>query len=124
MVFGQEAQENIDNANTYLDHRVEALQKSLDITAKLQQKLLKRLQKKEGKMLKKLAKQDSTLYKQYVSQRLNYDSIAIISNDTNKRPQVLTGNKTIDSLKGIQRFIKNKTGKLGTAGTTLESGGR
>jgi outer membrane murein-binding lipoprotein Lpp len=115
----QEVQDNIDNASTYLDRRYEALQKSTDITAKLQQKLLKRLQKKEDKMLRKLAKQDSTLYKQYVAQHLTYDSIAAMSKDSTRQIKMLGSNKTIDSLKGVQRYIQSQAGKLSAATGSL-----
>jgi hypothetical protein len=74
-------------------------------------------------MLRKLAKQDSSLYKQYVAQYMNFDSIAAISNDTTKRPQLLNSNKTIDSLKGIQRFIQNQTSKIGGASGALGQAG-
>ncbi len=120
--FSQEEQENIENANTYLDHRIDALQKSLDKTGDLQQQLLKRLKRKEDKMLRKLAKQDSTLYKQYVEQHLNYDSIAAISNDTSKHPQSLGHNRMIDSLKNIQQFVQNQTSKLGSISGLSQSG--
>src|ERR1700744_4009894 len=119
MLFAQEAQDNIDNATTYLDHRVEALQKSTDITIRLQQKLLKRLQKKEDKMLRKLAKQDSALYKQYVAQHLNYDSIAAMSKDSTRPVKMLGSNKTIDSLKGVKSYIQNQTSKLSAATGSL-----
>ncbi len=122
-LFGQEEQENIDNANTYLDHRVGALEKSLDKTGNLQQQLLKRLKRKEDKMLRKLAKQDSALYKQYLTGHTNYDSIAKLSNDTTKRLQLSSNNKTIDSLKGIKRFIENQSSKLGAAAGSLGSAG-
>ena len=107
-VYGQETQENVDNASTYLDRRVSSFNKSLDATKKLQQKLLKRLQKKEDKMLCKLARQDSSLYKQYISSHQNYDSILALSNDTTRQLKSFADDKTIDSLKGIQHFIQDQ----------------
>jgi hypothetical protein len=120
-LYGQEAQENIDNANTYLDHRVSSLEKALDKTEGLQQRLLKRLQRKEDKMLRKLAKQDSALYKQYISQHLSFDSIASIANDTTKAHSSIGNNTLIDSLKGIQRFIQNEQSKLSGTGNSLKT---
>jgi len=119
----QEVQDNIDNASTYLDHRISSLEKSLDITGKLQQKLLKRLQRKEDKMLRQLEKQDSALYKQYVQQHLSYDSIAVISSDSARHQQLIGNSKAIDSLKGIQHFIQDQSNKLsGSAGMLNKAG--
>jgi len=119
----QDVQDNIENASSYLDHRVSSLEKSLDITGKLQQKLLKRLQRKEDKILHQLAKQDSSLYKAYVQKHLSYDSIADMSNDSLRHQQHFVSNKTIDSLKGIQHFIQDQNNKLSDATGILNKAG-
>jgi len=113
-----ETQENIDNATTYLDSRTASMEKYLHRSDGIQQRLLKRLQRKEHRMLRKLAAKDSALYYQYIQQQggLSYDSIAALSNDTAYRNKLAAqSNTTIDSLKGIQKFIANQQGKLNTA---------
>ncbi|UOE51299.1 hypothetical protein MTO98_09435 [Mucilaginibacter sp. SMC90] len=122
-LFAQEAQENIDNATIYINHKASTLEKTVDITGSLQRKLLKRLQRKEDKMLRKLAKQDSFLYKQYIQQHLTYDSIAAISRDTSRLPPTVGNNTIIDSLKGIQRFIQSQEGKLSASSASLKAVG-
>ncbi len=122
-VYGQEVEENIDNAKTYLGLRVSSIEKYTEKTNKLQQRLLKHLQRKEDKMLRKLAKQDSALYKQYIGQHLNYDSIAVLYSDTTQRHLTRGNSALIDSLKGVQRFIQNQQNKLGAVSTSLSAAG-
>ncbi len=112
----QEQQQNIDMAQKYLDSRTDGLSKYLKRSDKIQQRLLKKLRRKENKVARKLAAKDSTLYRQYLQQRLSYDSIARLSQDTSALNRLATKkNSLIDSLKGIQNFIQKQSGKLGSA---------
>jgi hypothetical protein len=124
VTHAQQPEDNIKEANTYLDARMTALDKYLDQSEGMQQRLLKRLKRKEDKMLRKLAAKDSSAYKQYVQdQHLSFDSIASISNDTSRRLPSLGSNKTIDSLNGVQRFIQSESGKLNSSTALLSQAG-
>ncbi len=78
----QETEQSITYAEKYLDARTSDLSKYLNHSGKLQQRLLRRLQRKEAKIARKLAAKDSALYRQYMHERLSYDSIARLQQDT------------------------------------------
>ncbi len=112
----QETEASIAYAQKYLDSRSADLSKYLGHSGKIQQRLLKKLKRKEDKIARKLAAKDSTLYRQYMQQRLSYDSIARLSQDTNALNRLATRKSSfIDSLKGVQNFIQKQSGKLGGA---------
>jgi hypothetical protein len=104
-------------AATLLDSKAASLSRYLDRSDGIQQRLLKRLQRKEQRMLKKLAAKDSALYYQYIQQQsISYDSIASLSNDTAYQQKLASQpNATVDSLKGLRRFIANQQDKLGAS---------
>ena len=116
-VRAQEAEQSIEYAEKYLDSRAADLTKYLRRSGKIQQRLLRRLQRKEDKIARKLAAKDSTLYKQYIGQRLSYDSIARLQQDTTSLRQRFAGKKNalVDSLRNVQSFISKQSGKLGSA---------
>lgn len=78
--------------------------------------LLRKLCRKEDKIARKLAAKDSALYREYLQQRISYDSIARLSQDTSALKR-LTGRKNalVDSLKGVQEYIGKQSGKLDMA---------
>jgi hypothetical protein len=120
----QEARENIDNANTFLDRKTASIDKYTAKSQKIQQRLLKKLQRKEAKLLKRLAAKDSAAYLQYVNQGLSYDSIATLSKDTSYQQKLANKkNAAIDSLRGVQRFIENQQGKLGSVTDVADKAG-
>jgi outer membrane murein-binding lipoprotein Lpp len=120
----QQVDDNINEANTYLDVRTSKLDKYLNQSQNIQQRLLKKLKRKEDKVLRKLAAKDSAAYKQYMMEHpISYDSIARIAIDTSLHPKIFGNNKTIDSLKGVQRFIQSETGKIGNSAAALNQTG-
>nr|WP_157536281.1 hypothetical protein [Mucilaginibacter sp. L294] len=122
--IAQEAKENIDNANTYLDSKTVSIDKYTTKSQKIQQRLLKKLQRREAKLLKKLAAKDSAAYLRYVNQGISYDSIATLSKDTSYQQKLANKkNATIDSLKGVQRFIENQQSKLGGVTSIADKAG-
>lgn len=123
-VRAQEAEQSIEYAEKYLDSRAADLTKYLRRSGKIQQRLLRRLQRKENKIARKLAAKDSTLYRQYMQQRLSYNSIACLQQDTVSLRQRFSTRKSalVDSLKNVQSFISKQSNKLtsvnGLAGKT------
>jgi hypothetical protein len=116
----QETEQSITYAEKYLDARTSDLSKYLNRSGKIQQRLLRRLQRKEAKIARKLAAKDSALYKQYIGQRLSYDSIAQLQQDTTALCERFAGRKNalVDSLKNVQSFISKQSNKL-TSVTSL-----
>jgi hypothetical protein len=113
----QEAEQSIEYAEKYLDSRTSDLGKYLRRSGKIQQRLLRRLQRKEDKIARKLAAKDSTLYRQYMQQRLSYDSIARLQQDTASLRRRFSARKNalVDSLKNVQSFISKQSSKLNSA---------
>jgi hypothetical protein len=112
-----EAEKNMDQTNSYPGHK-EALQDGYTATLQKIQQLLWKLQHREAKLLKRLAAKDSAAYLQYVYQSLFFDSIATHSKDTSYQQKIANKkNATLDSLKGVQRFIESQQGKPGNATT-------
>lgn len=112
--FAQELNAPVYYSKKYLDLNVKSLTKYNKYTQKQQQKLLKKLKKKEDRFAKKLKRKDSTAYAQYQSDNVTYDSISRIKPDSIQLLRQARGlsHATIDSLKGVQRYIKNKTSKV------------
>jgi hypothetical protein len=124
ITHAQQPEDNIKDANTYLDARTTSLDKYLDQSESIQQRLLKRLKRKEDKILRNLAAKDSVAYKQYIlNHQLNFDSIQSLSKDTSRHLSSLGNNKVIDSLKGVQRFIQSESGKLTNSTALLGQAG-
>jgi len=112
-----EVEENSEEASAYITSRTSGLDKYLKRSEGIQRRLLRRLKKKEESMLKKLTAKDSVLFLRYQQLPLTYDSIAALSKDTlalQKRQGIRNG--IIDSLRGIQQFIKKQNEKLNAAG--------
>ncbi|RKE52420.1 hypothetical protein DFQ12_2656 [Sphingobacterium detergens] len=112
------AQQNstLDAANKYMEHKTYDIEKYLNRSQRIQKHLLRVLKKKEVQIRQKLAAKDSLLYRQFTSMNLTYDSIARLLHDTTSL--VHRGNSrntTIDSLKGLQRFIQQQAAKLSDA---------
>lgn len=113
MVYGQEEKESIDAAKEYLDSRTASLSKYLKRSERLQQRLLKKLRRKEEKFAKELAKKDSVAYRDYLEKTITYDSISRLSKDSTQSQKLASKkNSLVDSLKGIQKFICDKTARL------------
>ncbi len=110
----QETEQSITYAEKYLDARTSDLSKYLNRSGKIEQRLLRRLQRKEAKIARKLAAKDSALYKQYIGQRLSYDSIARLQQDSTSLRERFAGKKNalVDSLKNVQSFINKQSDKL------------
>ncbi|WP_316835063.1 hypothetical protein [Pedobacter nutrimenti] len=122
--YAQEIPESISYAQKYLDNRSADLTTYLSRSGKIQQRLLKKLKHKEGKIARKLAAKDSTLYWQYMQQRLSYDSIARLSQDTSALNHLAAKKRgLVDSLKGVQNFIQKQSGKLGGATALVDKAG-
>jgi ABC-type multidrug transport system fused ATPase/permease subunit len=116
-VRAQEIEQSIAYAEKYLNSRTADLGKYLRRSGKIRQRLLRRLQRKEDEIARKLAAKDSTLYRQYMQQRLSYDSIARLQQDTASLRQRFSARKNAlaDSLKNIQSFISKQSSKLNSA---------
>lgn len=113
----QEAEEAAHYAGEYLDSRTGSLEKYMTRSGRLQQRVLKRLKRKEARMLSRLAARDSAAYYAYIGQGVSYDSIATLSQDTTALQQFAKGkNRTLDSLKGVQRFLEGQTARIKGAG--------
>jgi hypothetical protein len=114
-VLAQEENVTIVKEGTkYLDLRIKSLEKYNERLKKQQDKLLKKLRRKEAKLSSKLKATDSAAYVRFQSQQLTYDSISKVSNpDSTELAKVShRRNKVIDSLKGIQSFVKDNASKL------------
>jgi hypothetical protein len=107
----------ISAGSSYLESRTSNLEKFLDRSGKIQQRLLRKLQRKEARVARRLAAKDSTLYRQYMQQRLSYDSIAHLQQDTASLRQRFSARKNalVDSLKNVQSFISKQSSKLNSA---------
>lgn len=116
-IHAQEEKESIGAAKEYLDSRTASLAKYLQRSDRIQQRLLKKLKRKEEKFARELAKKDSAAYRDYLEKTLTYDSIATLSRDTTQAQKLaMKKNVVVDSLKGIQKFIGDKTAKLNSLG--------
>lgn len=112
-MHAQQQHEGIDIAQKYLDSRTSDLSQYLNRSEKIQQRLLKKLKRKENKIARELAAKDSALYRNYINQRLSYDSIARLSQDTSALNRLAKKKSSlVDSLKGVQNFIQKQNGKL------------
>lgn len=104
----------IQAGDHYLDARTRSTEKYLKHAAHVQQRLLKKLKKREAGMSALLAAKYPDLYAQYAQNKLTYDSLETLSQDSafvhNKGSP--HSDKLIDSLKGIQSFIQNQSSKL------------
>jgi len=119
LLYAQEEKESISAATDYLASRTASLDKFLKRSERIQQKLLKKLRRREEKFANELAQKDSTAYSGYLEKTLTYDSIAKLSRDTVHNQKLASGkNALVDSLKGIQKFITDKTANLNAVTST------
>ncbi len=120
-LHAQQAEDNIRTAEQYLESRTSSLDKYLNRSQKIHQRLLKKLKRKEAKLLRRLAAKDSALYYQYINNKLSYDSIAAVSNDTSALNRLAQKKSAvIDSLKGIQSFIQDQSSKISGASSLAD----
>ncbi len=106
--FSASAQEEVSTiyySKKYLDINIKSQTKLNERVAKQQKKVLEKLKKKEGKLAKRLKRKDSTGYSKYSQNTLTYDSISKIQQPIKAR---YTVNRSIDSLKGVKKFLEDK----------------
>jgi len=123
--YAQDGEEAADYAQQYLGNRTADLHKYLGRSGKIQQRLLRKLQRKEARIARQLAAKDSTLYRQYMQQRLSYDSIARLQQDTASLRHRFANRKNalVDSLRNVQSFISKQSGKLNNATALADKAG-
>lgn len=124
LCYAQEAEASIASATTYLDSRTKGLEDYLKHSGRIRQRLLRKLKRKEEKIARQLAAKDSALYRQYISQKVSYDSIGRLANDTAALARLSQKkSKVIDSLRGVQQFLQKQKGKLGAASSLAGKAG-
>ena len=109
-----EVSQNIQYADDYLKHRSASVEKYLERNAKIQQQLLTRLNHTEHGLSALSGKSDSLPEYGYARHTIDFDSIQKLA----RNPSSLynkgspKAQKLIDSLKGIQAFIQQQSGRL------------
>lgn len=121
-----EISQNANAADSYLSARINALKKCSKHTAHIQRNLLLKLSHKEHSLTGLSGKSDSLSESGYSKHSIDFDSLQRLANNPSSlynkgSPKV---NKLIDSLKGIQSFIQQQSGRLQHAGnlTTSQAG--
>ena len=102
----------------YVDFKIKKLYKFNSRIEHQQDKLLKKLKKKEKHFEHKIKNTDSLAYARFKKQPLSYDSISKVSKTdtgTNAAKFSKKKNGTIDSLKGVESFVQNKSGLASNA---------
>jgi len=109
-----EISQNLQYADDYLKHRSASVEKYLERNAKIQQQLLTRLSHAEHGLSALSGKSDSLPEYGYARHTIDFDSIQKLA----QNPSSLynkgspKAQKLIDSLKGIQAFIQQQSGRL------------
>ena len=121
----QEINQGIQYADDYLKHRTASIEKFVGQNARIQQRLLKKLSHIERGLSGLPGMQDSLLATRYQRHHIDFDSLQKLaanpSNLYNKgSPKT---NKLIDSLKGVQTFIQQQSGKLQQATNLTQTAG-
>jgi hypothetical protein len=110
VVSGQEENSAVIQAgNRYIEIKIKKLDKYNSRVKRQQTRLLKILKKRERRFVKKLKKTDSTSFVRVQKQSPSYDSISKLSQqdaEINSLPR--KKNDAVDSLKGVQSFVKAK----------------
>ena len=99
----------------YIDLKIKKLDKYNSRIKKQQDRMLKKLTNKEKHLEHKLQRTDSLAYAKFKKQPLSYDSISKLSkSDTGSRADSFAKKKnpTIDSLRGVESFVQNKSGQV------------
>ncbi len=107
-------QDTVGAASDYIESRVASLEKYTERSERIQQQLLRKLAKKEKRLQHQnktdsIAQQDTTI--------VNFDSIAKIEETPKSYKRK---DKTIDSLKGIAKYINEQNSKI--SGTAEKAG--
>lgn len=106
----------------YISLRTASLEKYHHRLERTQQRLLQKLQRREKRLAQHLQHTDSNAYARLGSQSLSFDSIRKLSRrpDTGVRSSRFrsrSGQRSVDSLKGICQFLQSKAGQAnGLAG--------
>lgn len=109
--LGQEEHQDIYYAKKYIDLNIKSQTKYNDRIDREQKKVLGKLKKKEGKVAKRLKNRDSASYANYKKNPVTFDSISRVKKPdsaTLVRKSKYKVNCTIDSLKGVKKFIEDK----------------
>lgn len=106
----QEEGTTVYYAKRYLDINIQSQNKLNEKVARQQSKVLGKLKKKEQKLSKRLQRKDSAGYAKYTQNNLTYDSISKIQQPVKARHTV---NRTVDSLKGVKKFLEDKAHATG-----------
>lgn len=101
----QEETTTIYYTKQYLDIKINTQTKLNEKIAKQQKKVLGKLKKKEQKVSKRLQRNDSAGYAKYNQNPLTYDSISKMEQPAKARHSV---NRSVDSLKGVKKFLEDK----------------
>lgn len=98
----------------YIDFKINKLSKYNGRLKRQQTSLLKKLKRKEDHLGSKLKRSDSVSFARFKKQSVSYDSINKISDAGNSATRIAKKkNAAIDSLRGVQTFVKDKSGNNG-----------
>jgi len=128
VLLAQENEPVYVQGRKYLDLNIRSLEKYSKRLDRTQQNLLKKLKRKEERLAHQLKRNDSLGYSRLQAQSLSFDSILKIS----RHPDSATfaakalkgGQKSIDSLKGIFKFIQGKATRVTGASALSHEGGQ
>jgi hypothetical protein len=115
--YAQEDALTVQQGRRYIDLNIRSLEKLSHRTQQQQQRLLKKLTRREHKLVRQLKQTDSAAYARLDQQPLSFDSISRLlrADSAGKAARVWRkGNKAIDSLRGLQSFLRSKAGAAGT----------
>lgn len=93
------------HAKRYLDINIRSQNKLNEKVASQQSKVLVKLKKKEQKLAKRLQRTDSAKYVRYKQNKLTFDSISRIQEPEKAHRTV---SRSVDSLKGVKKFLEDK----------------
>jgi len=124
MLLAQENEAIYVQGRRFIDLNIHSLDKYSKRLERTQQQLLKKLNRKEQRLAGRLQHNDSIAYSRLQAQSLSFDSILQLS----RHPDSATfaakalkgGQKSVDSLKGVLRFIQGKAGRI-AGNTTVDA---
>lgn len=109
--YAQENGEVLIQGKRYLDINIRSLNKYAIRIERTQKQLLRRLKRKEQR-LERLLHTDSAAYARFMQQPVNFDSISRLATSPDSASFASRtrkgGQRAVDSLKGIYRFIQSK----------------
>lgn len=114
LTFAQEDAQAVYYAKKYIELNITSSEKSNKQVSKTQDRLLSKLKKKEKRVASKLKHKDCVAYSRLKANPNSFDSISNYKKKSHKPLNISRRtNATIDTLKGVKKFIERKAHVVG-----------